>query len=282
MRGFYQRFINRAAQYPTGTVLASDLQPLCANAPAASANGDSTSWWLQDARFDVAATSITAFRNKLQSYLSNTQGTSNMPLWFDQMLDGNFNPQIALTANAGTRFKCNPFIAKPVTADNLAQATPFCVGGCSQFTVEYAGDYLTQDNNPADTNYGVITDNTKGDGQVDYIIINPNTPQQRKQILWYGMPRNTSGQAGLNPYNGDVAPLYLWRNGAISSFEKVLPTFTSQGVLTSMAAGSQYICAWGPSDKPPSMIRITMTIDDPTGRLPDGQTYQYIFAVPPQ
>ena len=36
----------------------------------------------------------------------------------------------------------------------------------------------------------------------------------------------------------------------------------------------------GPNDQRPKLIRITMTLEDATGRLPDGQTYQYVFQVP--
>jgi type II secretory pathway pseudopilin PulG len=46
------------------------------------------------------------------------------------------------------------------------------------------------------------------------------------------------------------------------------------------ASGSQYVCAWGPNDPKPKMIRITMTIDDPGGRLGEGQTYEYIYTLP--
>jgi hypothetical protein len=277
------------------------LQPLVANAAAATANGDSISWWLQDARFDVAATSINSYRNKMQSYLGNSSNASK-PYWWDQMLDGNFNPTIALPQNAGTRFKCNPYIPKPMTADNMAQTTPYCLGGCSQFVVEYAGDYLKQDNNPSDINYGLGSTGgppTAGsDGQIDYVVLNRNTPQQRKQILWYGLPRNTSGNATINRFNGDVVPLGVWLSASGAppqTFEKApypTMTFDSNGNLTNMTAGQPYICAWGPgngnaspqipADVAPKLIRITLTIDDPTGRLPDGQTYQYVFAVPPQ
>ena len=33
-------------------------------------------------------------------------------------------------------------------------------------------------------------------------------------------------------------------------------------------------------DPKPKMIRITMTIDDPGGRLGEGQTYEYIYTLP--
>jgi hypothetical protein len=64
-------------------------------------------------------------------------------------------------------------------------------------------------------------------------------------------------------------------------------TTTSGPTQTAMGTGAQYICAWGPLATPyavldpkPKMIRITMTIDDPGGRLGDGQTYEYIYTLP--
>ena len=45
---------------------------------------------------------------------------------------------------------------------------------------------------------------------------------------------------------------------------------------------NDYTCAWGPADNVrPKMIRLTIVIDDPNGRLPDGQTYEYVFSLPP-
>ena len=49
-----------------------------------------------------------------------------------------------------------------------------------------------------------------------------------------------------------------------------------------MQLGETYTCVFGPNDPAPSLIRITITLVDPTGRLRDGQTYQYVFSVPPQ
>ena len=45
-------------------------------------------------------------------------------------------------------------------------------------------------------------------------------------------------------------------------------------------ANDSYICAWGPNDPKPKMIRIIITLDDPTGKLPDGQTFEYVFTLP--
>ena len=44
-----------------------------------------------------------------------------------------------------------------------------------------------------------------------------------------------------------------------------------------------YVCAWGPGADPgtlPKLIRITVAIDDPNGRLNNEQTYEYVFPLP--
>jgi len=207
---------------------------LASNSSAAIVTGDTNSWWLQDGRFDLAATTIAAFRSKLSSYLNplNSYALSAIlvqPLWFDWMMDGNINPPSArpFVANAYTRFKCNPFVAKPMTSVAMAQASPYFLGGCSQFIVEFAGDFLTQDNNPSSATYGQPiqpTGSSLTDGQIDYTLVNGS-----KQIKWYGLPRNTSGLSGVKPLNGDVAPLNAWivAYGLTSyynyTFEKIYP-----------------------------------------------------------
>ena len=302
--GYYQRFVDRTAVYPTGATLATDIEPLCGSAMSSTLPGDNAQFLLQDSRFDLAATSISAYKNKLQSYISNTTANANLPAWWDQMMDGNpntTNPSgiaVSIPPKAGesvsTRFKCNPFAPKPLDAVGLAQASPYCLGGCSQFMVEYAGDYLIQDNDPAHlSTYGVQQTNPSNptsyygqDGQIDYVLIPPSPmpvppvprSQWRKQIVWYGMPRSTSTSPNINGYKGDVVPLSFYLNAA-ASFEKILPFNPAQGAA-SMKEGAQYICAWGPTDVKPKLIRITLTVDDPTGRLPEGQTFQYVFNVP--
>jgi hypothetical protein len=49
-----------------------------------------------------------------------------------------------------------------------------------------------------------------------------------------------------------------------------------------MAATGEYTAAWGPNDRRPSMIRITVVLDDPQGRNPDpdGQIFEYVFQLP--
>ncbi|MGA2442061.1 MAG: type II secretion system protein [Tepidisphaeraceae bacterium] len=94
-------------------------------------------------------------------------------------------------ANPGlwyNRPQCNPTIQSPVTAASLAEMAPYFLQHCSQFIVEYAGDYLTQDNAPTDARFGDIT-NLGPDGQIDYYVDANNN----KHIRWYGMPRSSTG-----------------------------------------------------------------------------------------
>jgi type II secretory pathway pseudopilin PulG len=77
---------------------------------------------------------------------------------------------------------CNPTVQTPVTAATLAQMAPYFLQHCSQFIVEYAGDYMQQDVNGNMTGLGP-------DGQIDfYLDANSN-----KHIRWYGMPRSSTG-----------------------------------------------------------------------------------------
>jgi prepilin-type N-terminal cleavage/methylation domain-containing protein len=298
----------------------------------------STQWCLPDARVDVADTSIAIFRQRIASNITNL----TVPTWYNYMMDG--NQLTSLTGNGHPnfgRFKCNPFIAKPMQSWNMAQASPYFLGGCSQFIVEYAGDFLTQDNDPSHTarvtspltsahaQYGDVT-GPGSDGQLDYVLTYPNGVNNPpvKQIQWYGMPRSTSGNSTINWANGDVVPLrdrfqtmYSATTGAqifapagyqnipcsnpaaaaalnYPIFEKAGPAYQSstgdyKTSMTTADANTGYECAFGPTyqipaspnpitvtDPAPKLIRITMTLDDPTGRLPDGLTYQYVFSVP--
>jgi hypothetical protein len=304
--GVSQRFFDRLLPYPTSTTPAVDLQPLSVSSTAAVVPADATvnpannqAWTLQNSRYDLAATTINAFRSKFLSYISNTQ-LAQQPgnAWWQQMMTPVLPSAVNPTGTVTNRFQCNPYIPKPIDSAGAAQAAPYFLGGCSQFIVEYAGDYITQDNNIADTNYGYANSATAStpvpDGQIDYVLITQPSGPPRKQIRWYGLPRSTSGQSTINPYNGDVVTLNDWiknvdgyatnpyiNNPATGTgFEKVLPTYgTSTNYLT-MQQGSQYLCAWGPNDVKPKLIRITITITDPAGRIPQGLTYQYVYPVP--
>jgi hypothetical protein len=257
--------------------------------------------YIYQSRTDLAWTSISDFRK--------TFSTAGNAYWYTRMMSGD---------GYGARFQCNPFVTKPMQSVDMAQASPYFLSNCSQFIVEFAGDYLKQDNNPGDVRgnptakspgYGDVTD-AGPDGQVDYILVtDPATNIRRKQILWYGLPRVTSGSSVPTMALGDVVPVSYWYalaaptypgtapggvglppgdpKWAYVNFEARLPNYggsvnAASGVYpwSYMHSNSHYTCAWTYNNLKPKLIRITLTIDDPTGRLPNGQTYQYVFAVP--
>jgi prepilin-type N-terminal cleavage/methylation domain-containing protein len=277
---------------------------------------------LMDSRVDLAGTTIQSFQQALAAQVS----TGYFP-WPDSMMVGSqtYSPTFV------TRFRCKPFVTKPMTSEAMAQASPVFLSGCSQFIVEFAGNFLTQDEDPSHTlppsgtprtrtNWGDVTGLATNPNldRLDFTITYPNyTPTNPgaplKQIKWYGMPRSTTGHSyiyGPSPYivaipnspnNADVVPVRDWlqniydpTNGSLgtpasytnASFEHVIPplsemiNYAGTSGLKPIDAQNGYVCAFGPFDPHPSLIRVTFTLDDPTGRLPDGQTYQYIFKVP--
>ena len=98
------------------------------------------------------------------------------------------------------RFRCNPYptrtqMLNTTTASTAsAELAPVFLGNCTQFIVEFAGDYLTQ-STKNDATYGDITA-IGPDGVTDFFVEQVNlggkqVPQQR--IRWYGFPRDVNG-----------------------------------------------------------------------------------------
>lgn len=259
--------------------------------------------FLRASRYDVAGTSISSYRQRLDDYIAAQ--VANDPWWQDIFLTNTM------------RFQSNPFITKPITPATLSQQFPIFLRGCTSFMVEYAGDFLIQNNDPADANYGAITgvyapsagSVGDGDGQIDYYVEGTGIGR-RRVIRWYGLPRSVNGDGTIKvnqlgtgtPGNRvrDVVPLRdVWRlaPGENASSGAPFEKFTWNGSITpavkdflglpgdyatagGLAAADRYICAWKSSDRKPKMIRITLTLDDPAGRTADGQTYEYVFELP--
>jgi type II secretory pathway pseudopilin PulG len=217
------------------------------------------------------------------------------------------------------RYWCNPTVTRPIDSQVLSSKVPIFVPNCTQFIVEYAGDYLNQDpqtglprhgmnNNLTVTNgqYDASTFDVADainpgdgsvihgttDGQIDYILEKPgNTADSSKwvrRIRWYGLPRDVNGDGHI--VFGDVIPLAdvlgpsgynIQVNGKVTqaSWEKVLPNpqvADYSTLVNTDAANFRYICAW--HNGAPPMIRILIKIDDPTGKLQDGQWYEYVLS----
>ena len=246
-------------------------------------------------RFDLAGISIDGFRDLLKTYVlpfAEPWPVTNPPTprWYE---DGG-----GLT----TRFTAYPFPNKPIDSYGVARTVPWLVGGCTSFIVEYAGDYLTQNLDPASPTYGaVLSDYTTAtpDGVMDFVVV-PTVPAPMRQTRWYGFPRDTTGDGVVSiqgppatlPASRDVLPLRdFMPSGTLPAHERFtnLPVGAAN-YNESMNLDAEYAAAWQPPgtylppgsvDPPrPKMLRVTMTIDDPRGRLPGGNLYEYIIELP--
>ena len=256
-------------------------------------------------RYDLVGTSI----DQMYKFLSFLDQFPTV-LWWQDLSGVTVNTTTgAITSDR--RYAANPFLRQWRSTSGVpastwmsaaaAQSYPVFVRGCTQFIVEYAGDFFTQDvngNNTAAT----------PDGEIDYVIDNPSAPtaQQARHVRWYGFPRDTNGDGLINKFDGtnstipfshDVVPARDIM-GTPLYFERAVPPpatgsppdYSQNYPLPAPAAtgpewGPAYVCAWGPDTDAkgvprPKMIRITMTVDDPTGHLNTEQTYQYVFTLP--
>lgn len=254
---------------------------------------------------DLADTSIDLWRT-----YANTAYANNANTWFWSMDDNPPNPAAnQLSTQQIWRALCQPTLQRPITSQKLSQTTSCFIPNCTQFIVEYAGDYLQQDpttgavtdaKSKMDVNSGVITDG-KTDGEIDYVLETVSPGNVVKRIRWYGLPRDTNGDGFINELDvlplGDVMDLYGIKSGtggvAIAPWEKVLPNpgFTNPVLKDKVTklqdyrnftvrngqspTNFKYICAW--HNDAPAMIRISLKFNDPAGRLQDGQWYEYIL-----
>jgi prepilin-type N-terminal cleavage/methylation domain-containing protein len=283
--------------FNSSPAIAHSTKPLGQDAQATNGTTADTTTLIQHSRYDLAGTSIDGFREQLKRVIAIPLA-QHPPDWFG--------------ANwMSMRFAGFPRPLQPLTSYGVARTTPWLVAGCTSFVVEFAGDFLNQN---AD---GTIIDNYRNDdgdpntpstdGFVDFKVLNG-----MRHTRWYGFPRDVGGPitpanpTGLIPdgliSNGvgspDVLPLRDSLQGIPAPCEHFL-TNGSQSPFpvanyNNPAIGQEYIVAWQPpgtykdpatdapvADPPkPMMVRITMTIDDPDSRLPEGQTYEYVIELP--
>jgi hypothetical protein len=272
-------------------------------------------------RVDISYNSMSDIQ-KIVAQLGGNGGyttTGDGHFWWES-LGGLIANRISGTIQADRRYFCNPLPTKPNPfptgapaaqwlSASAAQTAPIFVRGCTQFIVEFAGDYAAQ-NSDGSINQRLqsqgITDN-----QIDFIVDNSDPAHPQRRIRWYGFPRDTGtdpGTTNASPpvpdgaldYN-DVMPVSWYTNGPVGGtgryqFERAIPTRvgipTSQMPLNAVGvnlptvpafSSDAYVCAWGPDIPPeqrPKLIRITIAIDEPTGRLNSEQYYEFIYAVP--
>jgi prepilin-type N-terminal cleavage/methylation domain-containing protein len=210
-----QTFIDRPnpPPYSTPAVYYNTLAPLWPEAEDNAPGGVFRFTW---GRYDLAATTIAEFRDILSGYHALWLPSSNALQRWDYRM-------------TSERHQANPFPTKPMSSFGVARTAPILLRGCTQFIVEFAGDFVTQDNNVASATYGLVAnqDPPVPDGVTDYVVLfndannngqidsDPERVGMRAATRWYGMPRDTNGDgviAGFLPgrpnnHMIDVVPL---------------------------------------------------------------------------
>ncbi len=292
-------------------------------------------YFIQGSRCDLAGISLSDYSQRVM-VASLLNPTTRDPTWYYPLLS-RVLPNASPVTQDTFRFAGKPWATRNYAGsvppaplipadrrDDMALSAPIFMKGCSQFIVEFAGDYTTQVDAPTAVNHGQITGEAS-DGKLDFdsVVLPNNTKQSR--IRWYGLPRSYG-----DTINADVRPIFAFMkdgNVNVSAIAaKVLNPlpFEKLGYASGAAAPDafpknrvaevrSYVCAWNPYDlqfpltadplsaplvtvptatgpKPmseaypnglmPWMIRLTIRVDDPNGRLPEGQTIQYIFNLP--
>ena len=271
-------------------------------------------WPLYSSRYDMAFTSIDGMRQAL----ANIPTTNNFsrPAWWQHLSGvvvqppGNFPFDVRYEADSLPLRP--PQQPTPPTQQQLGQwasavaarQAPMFLRGCSQFIVEFAGDFITQDNNPNSVNFGKpVLNGAQPDGEIDFTVSVLPSGEKVKRIRWYGFPRDIGSPPTPNApqpagtpdghitWQDDVVPVRDVSNqinGGPYPFERWVNTTLPQRndyafPVNQVQVGSQYICAWGwdtPNVLRPKMIRITIALDDPSGRLNGEQYFEYVFNLP--
>jgi hypothetical protein len=265
-------------------------------------------------RFDLSFNPISQCR---QTLAQNTR-------WWANITGMTTVGGIGSPITADQRYFANPFPTKgtiftaatsgPWLSASAAQTTPIFLRGCTQFIVEFAGNFVTQDQNNATSNtlFGRVSAPTPDPtGKLDFIPARDAAGNWTRQTRWYGFPRDVngtdaSGGAIIGKPEGtldinDVIPLRtfltaLGYGGTPVPFERTVPTLTLPTTTMNFRASipgalpqasEPYVAAWGQDTLPwsgvgslPKLIRITIAVDEPNGRLNNEQTFEYIFTMP--
>jgi hypothetical protein len=219
---------------------------------------------VQYSYYDIAGFSIARYASDLPAYI----GAGRQNNWWNGF---------------DYRFNGYPIPSRPLTRTGISRTVPCFLQHCTQFAVEYAGDFVSQDINTGTVNAVADGAGHGTDGLVDFIV-DPAT--NKHSIRWYGFPRNITRDDIVD--NNDVVPLRDIA-GTQFPFERTLPTtsvpatplgYGQEGILSGTSA---YTCVWGPDTKnypKPKMLRITMAIDDPGSRLAEEQFFEFIVELP--
>lgn len=200
-----------------------NLTPFVAD--AVSSDGTSR---LPDSRYDAAALSIDTYRWVIEHAAKTTAD------WWRPLLD--------------FRFQTTSSVSRPLSAKVAAKLVPQFIPNSPEFIVEFAGDWVTQNQTTGDiVGY-------EPDGVIDFRLSGPD-----KTIQWFGLPRDVDGD-GTN----DVLPMYWFANSA-APFERNL-------------TATEYVCVWGGDYRGPipTYIRFVITMTDGRQRLAEGMKIEVV------
>ena len=280
-----------------------------------SANGNGRS--ILTGYCDVAGTTMESYRTTIVEPVSIAAATRD--IWhYPLLIDGT-----SITSPVSAfRFPAAPFLVTQLNDLTLEEAltAPIFIRGCSQFCVEFAGDYVTQNSISGPKPAGNLA--AQQDGTLDFDAVPVGNNAFVKRVRWYGMTRSIDGtQDTAAPPTANNTPDYRivhpvnWHltsigNAALTGvpgnrlpFEKNTYTHNYDNGFPKGGTGpiDNYTCVWSPYDLKwhsttdpnyatlyskypagfmPWMIRITLRVDDPNGRLPEGQTVEWVFNLP--
>jgi type II secretory pathway pseudopilin PulG len=148
--------------------------------------------------------------------------------------------------------------------------------------------------------YGLPRD-SNGDGTInpyDTMPIGINWELSREWLAGMASAgQNSYGVPGPCPFERDVSQVFpgastpqdiISKNQPASGLGYLDPqaglrdrdfgtTFTNN---THHVSDDAYLCAFASEDRKPAMIRVTLFLNDPNNRLPEGQVYQYVLKLP--
>lgn len=258
-----QTYFQRGWTTPTNNLVAGQrLSPLSFT----SVTNGIGSVTLPTSRYDLAGIKMELFRDRLDAALSDDPNY----LWWANAMGGSY----------GRRFWCYPIVsgddlAGTSASANMARSVPQLAQGCTQFIVEFAGDYVTQNSN------GDVT-SPVSDGVLDFVVVDPAGDKIRS-TRWYGFPRDVDGDGYIGAAQAnaqhriDVVPVSVIAGSTVYQvppsgtidprwqFEASVPVATGgyfmdlsqspgsqDGMVYSavgsgdVPAGPAYICAWNP------------------------------------
>jgi hypothetical protein len=264
-----------------------------------------------NSRYDVAATTI----DQLRRYVGDRYDAHKLD-WYDVLEDRpvpTFGPETWYF-----RIGHQPRFNRPITAESLSQLVPYFIGNCTQFVVEYAGDYICQGDNPSDpAKYGFIVNGPNGghgagawvknpntfevqkgetDGVIDFFVDKSAHPTDStkwvKRVRWYGLPRDLNGDGKIE-VDKDVVPLadvYGTANPplptsvgtAFAPWERKLPGYPVTNppdyMNLQLSEAPNFRYVCAWHNDAPQMIRILVKIDDPARRIQDGQWQEFVLS----